>query len=223
MGHMKKILKSILAKVFGEKYYALEACRTLVFNRKSYLYETGWMPSFVGEKPVDADGKPIPWMNYAIIDFLDERLKRDFSLFEFGSGYSTSFYAGRVGRVVSVEYDRNWYELVKKQVPENVEVIFKEKDIDGDYCRTVLAAGDEYDVIVVDGRDRCNCLKQSILALKSGGVLVLDDSQRDRYRECFEYAKANGFKVLSMSGIKATGNKKVTTTIFYRDGNCLGI
>ena len=42
------------------------------------------------------------------------------------------------------------------------------------------------DVIAVDGRDRVNCVKHAMPKLKPGGVLVLDDSHRPRYREAFE-------------------------------------
>jgi hypothetical protein len=53
--------------------------------------------------------------------------------------------------------------------------------MDGDYCRAIGETGDQYDVVIVDSRDRMNCLKQSISALTSRGVILLDDSQRRRY------------------------------------------
>ncbi len=60
------------------------------------------MKSLETMKPLDADGRPIPWMNYPVIDLLRERLTKDLHLFEFGSGFSTTFYAQLVGHVTSI-------------------------------------------------------------------------------------------------------------------------
>lgn len=70
------------------------------------------MLSLAEGRPVDSVANAIPWMNYNAIEFLDERLNKNLTLFEFGSGYSTYFYASRVKAVVSVEYDDRWYQLV---------------------------------------------------------------------------------------------------------------
>jgi hypothetical protein len=199
------------------------AYHKLIKNRDSYLYTTGWMQSLRTSVPVDRNANPIPWMNYSMIKLMEDRLKDDFVLFEFGSGYSTRFYAGRVKAVTSVEYDETWFQIIKAQMPENVELIFQKRDIDGAYCRVIGSTGNVFDVVVVDGRDRVNCVKQSIPALSPRGVILLDDSQRDRYREAIEIAKAKGFRALDLEGLKATGKELNRTTIFYRDGNCLGI
>jgi len=162
-------------------------------------------------------------MNFPTFRFLEKRLTQDLNLFEYGSGYSTSFYAGKVRTVTSVEHDEKWLHMVKQQVPDNVKLIFKESDIDGDYCRAIVSTGDQYDVVIVDGRDRVNCLKQSISALSSRGVILLDDSHRDKYQEGIDFVKENGFKALNMEGLKARGFSIERTTIFYREGNCLEV
>ena len=46
---------------------------------------------------------------------------------------------------------------------------------------------------------------------------------RDRYQEGVTFAQANGFKELSIQGLKPTGFRIHQTTILYRDGNCLGL
>jgi tRNA A58 N-methylase Trm61 len=168
-------------------------------------------------------GEPIPWMNYPIINFLEERLNSDMTLFEYGSGYSTLFYASRVKSVVSVEYDMDWFNIMQSQLPSNVNLLYQTKDIDGEYCRKINFDGDRYDVVIVDGRDRVNCVKQSIQALTERGVILIDDSQRERYTEAIVFATEHGFKALSMEGLKPTGSKKDRTTILYKEGNCFGI
>src|SRR5262249_22678117 len=161
-------------------------------NKDSYLYQTGWMQSLLESKPTDRAANPIPWMNYSVIKLLDDRLKPDFTLFEFGSGYSTHFYARKVGTVVSLEYDEQWFQIVKAEMPKNVRLVFAEKDVDGKYCRVIHSIGTAFDVVVVDGRDRVNCVKQAASALSQRGVILLDDSQQDKYREALEFTRARG-------------------------------
>ena len=220
---MISIVKRILKKVFPKHVLYYRAYVELIKNETSYLHLTGWMRSLDENKPVDKDGNYIPWMNYPVIKFLQDRLKNDFHLFEFGSGYSTSFYAGLVQTVTSVEYDESWLAVVKKNKPENVELIYKERDIDGEYCRVIRSTGRKYDVVVVDGRDRVNCIKQSIESLTDRGVILFDDSQRKRYLEGINYAIEKGFRSIRIDGLKPTRNKIDGTTIFYRRNNCFDI
>lgn len=220
---MKSAIKKILHTLFPTTKTYYRAFRSLIKNRKSYLYATGWIQSIDAEKPVDKDGNPVPWMNFPIIALLKEKLTSDLRLFEYGSGYSTYFYAGKVNNVVSVEYDQRWHEFVKSNAPSNVTVIYQQQDNDGDYCRVINTLDSEFDVVVVDGRDRINCVKQSLPKLSAKGVILLDDSQREKYEEAITYATDRHFRALNIEGLKATGNKVVRTTILYRDGNCLGI
>jgi hypothetical protein len=80
----------------------------LVYSKRSMLRDLGWVESVRTRKPCRRDGSPIPWMNYHVVSFLEERLNDDLSLFEYGSGNSTLFYARLAGDVVSVETDREW-------------------------------------------------------------------------------------------------------------------
>lgn len=220
---MKPAVKAILNKAFPTYVLYGRGFNSLLRNENSYLYTTGWMRSLRERKPVDKDGNEIPWMNYSVIKFLGDRLRKDFNLFEFGSGYSTLFYARLVQSVTSVEYDEEWFEIVKKIAPENVKLIFKEKDINGEYCRVINSTGQKYDVVIVDGRDRVNCIKQSIEALTVRGVILFDDSQREFSLEGINYAKEKGFHALDFEGLKPTGNEIDRTTILYCRDNCFDI
>ena len=220
---MNAIIKNISMKVFPKPSLYIRTFNQLVINPESYLHTTGWLRSLQGDKPVDCEGFEIPWMNYAVIRFLQERLKKDFHLFEFGSGYSTSFYARWVQSVTSVEHDELWFQFVKKRVPENVELIYKQLDIDGEYCRTIGLSGRKYEVVVVDGKDRLNCIKQSLEALSNRGVILVDDSHRKDYAEGLNYLKDRGFRAIPFEGLKPTSNKVAKTTIFYHHDNCFEI
>lgn len=220
---MLQILKTVLKRSFPRLALIFEVYVLLVRRRDSYLHTTGWLRSLQEKRPVDQWGKALPWMNYPVIEFLGDRLNKEMSLFEFGSGYSTFFYARHVREVTSVEYDEEWFHKIDARRPPNVRLILEPKDVDGRYCRTIVRDRCKFQVVVVDGRDRVNCVKQSVQALSQDGVIILDDSDRDAYEEAFSYAKSVGFSLITFSGLKPTGPERHRTTIFYREENCLKI
>jgi hypothetical protein len=210
----------LLYKVFASP----KRLRTLLsFNDKGYLDEVGWFNAFDSKSPVDQDNNPIPWVTYSFIDFIKSHLKAHHTVFEFGSGNSTYFYAKYAGMVVSVEHDKEWYDKIIGTKPENAEMIFCELVRDGDYCRMPIKLEETFDIIIVDGRDRVNCCKQAIKAVSENGVIVLDDSEREFYKEGINFLKHNGYKELSFSGISPGLFYRKSTSVFYRPDNCLSI
>ncbi len=195
----------------------------LSFGVKGYLAEIGWMNAFKTRAPVDIDDNPIPWVTYSFIDFIKERIKKSHSVFEFGSGNSTFFYATYAGKVVSVEHDKAWFDKMNKTVPPNSEMIYAKLKYEGDYCRMPVIKGNKYNIIIVDGRDRVNCCKNCLSALTEDGVVVLDDSEREDYKEAITYLLSMGFRHLSFSGISPGFFYRKSTSVFYKPLNCLDI
>ena len=195
----------------------------LSFNGKGYLHEIGWFKSFDSKKPVDGDGNPIPWVTYSFIDFIKTRINKQHTIFEFGSGNSTFFYSKYAGVVVSVEHDKGWYETILENRPDNSEIIFCELQRDGDYCRMPVKLEEKFDIIIVDGRDRVNCCKHAVEALSTNGVVVLDDTEREFYKEGVDFLLNRGFKQLLFSGISPGMFYLKSTSVFYKADNCLGI
>ncbi|TZF85828.1 class I SAM-dependent methyltransferase (plasmid) [Pedobacter sp. BS3] len=195
----------------------------LSFGIKGYLAEIGWFNAFTTKSPVDSNNRPIPWVTYSFIDFIEPRLTKDMRVFEFGSGNSTFFYASRVAGVVSVEHDKNWHDKITSSSPENARMIFCNLEKDGDYAKMPLNLDEKFDIIIVDGRDRVNCCKHAVEALTDSGVIILDDSEREYYSEAIAYLQQNGFKHISFSGISPGFFYRKATSVFYREHNCLNI
>lgn len=207
----------------NQLWLKLRACKNLVFNKNSFIYGTGWINSIEHLAPVDKDLSPIPWMNYHFIEFLSARLHNSLVVFEYGSGYSTSFWAGLVKSVTSVEYDKDWFDKVKTNLPVNVKLIFNDDLEGGEYAKTCKVQNNKFDVVIVDGRNRIDCIKYALSGLKDDGVIVLDDSHRERYKGGFQLLKENGFKEITITGIKPVSSSFASTTIFYKSSNCLNI
>jgi len=195
----------------------------LSFNHQGYLYQIGWFNSFEAKAPVDNNNNPIPWVTYPFIDFIKERITKDHTVFEFGSGNSTFFYAKYAAMVVSVEHDKNWYEKIVSNKPENSEIVHCALEYGGDYSRMPIILDERFDIIIIDGRDRVNCCRQAIHALSPSGVIVLDNSEREAYKTGIEFLIKSGFKHLSFSGIVPGLFYRVTTSVFYKPQNCLDI
>jgi len=218
------ILKRILPQSWFSKLYLYRHIYKLITREEAYLVKTGYVNSVRKFKPVDKDDKPIPWMNYSFIDFLEPRLDKNLTVFEYGSGYSTLYLAERVKSVISIEYDETWFEKVKQDLSQKQNSTLFYYPSTEKYKTAIKDFEDQlFDIIIVDGRDRVECAYQALTYLSENGVLILDDSWRKKYSIIFDYFKDNGFKYLSISGLKAGGLKIEKTTIFYRTNNVLNI
>ena len=220
---MKPTLKHGVKGLFPNIALRWRAYHRLIRNRESYLYLSGWMDSLEQGKPMDHQGNLIPWLNFGIVNFLNDRLHKDLNMFEYGSGFSTRFYADRIKHVTSVEHDKAWFDHVKEDMPDNVALLYQSYDDSGDYSKKIQTTGQQFDIVMVDGRDRVNCIKQSIASLTERGTLFLDDSQREKYQDGIDFMLQHGFRVLHFEGMKPKGTGMNRTSVFYRDGNCLGI
>jgi hypothetical protein len=212
-------IKTILKLLFEQRLL-----RALLFSRHNgYLVDTGWIKSFLHREPLDKDGKPIPWLVYPAITFLGERLSGNMLLFEYGCGNSTVYFSQKVKKVMAVEHNKEWLKKAETRVYNNTEIIFSELDKNGKYCRTILNTGMKYNIIIIDGEDRVNCIVNCLENLTEDGIIILDDSEREEYDSGIKFLLEKGFKRLDFWGISAGVLYHKATTIFYRESNCLKI
>ncbi|MCQ8181703.1 hypothetical protein NP603_11335 [Methylomonas sp. SURF-1] len=89
-----------------------------------------------------------PWMSFPVIELLDKILKKDQMVFEYGSGGSTLFFSRRVKLVVSVEHNREWYELVESEIKarklRNVKYEIIPPTSYSDYSRDLASVASSY-------------------------------------------------------------------------------
>jgi hypothetical protein len=88
--------------------------------RGGYLRQSGWLES-AERKLALRDGQPVPWFTYGAIDFLERELTPDLAMFEYGGGQSTLYWANRLRRVVGVDHDPAFVDLVRQSLPPNAE------------------------------------------------------------------------------------------------------
>ena len=188
-----------------------------------YLEKIGWFQSVEKRLPIDRDGNCLPWYTYPAISFLNGKIRSEMRVFEYGSGNSTLWWSRQVSSLTSCEHNLGWFNSLKARIPSNVDYIYCELDYGKHYCETILAYKDRFNIIVIDGRDRVNCAKNSIGALKMDGVIIWDNSDRKKYQEGYSYLIQNGFRRLDFWGLGPINSYEWCTSIFYRDQNCLEI
>jgi hypothetical protein len=183
--------------------------------------------------------KVYPWFSFPSIDYLSAHLSPEMHVLEFGCGYSTIWWAQRVSRITSIERSTHWMTEVKRALSNhalvNVDLIpFFEfrgtteeeimagcdaKELSPQIRRYVQAGQRKaglYDVIVVDDVFRNEAAAAAIAQLKPGGMLVLDDSERERYKPTFDLFTQAGWSFASFYGATPYHFHEKQTTIWHK-------
>jgi len=87
-----------------------------------FLQPVGWLQSKVEQAPVGGDGQPLPWFTYGAIELLQQVVRPDDRVFEFGAGYSTLWWQKNVAEVYSVEHDGQWCERLRPLLKSNAHL-----------------------------------------------------------------------------------------------------
>jgi len=149
----------------------------------------------------------LPWLTYPAVLFLKETVRPDWKVFEFGSGASTMFFGSRCREVNSIEHDISWAERVGaalrseglsncrlRYVPPAVGLAragaydsafpgYEQSDFEK-YVRSIDEQPDEsLDLVLVDGRSREASLMHAVPKVRTGGMLILDNTERPRYQQ----------------------------------------
>lgn len=215
MGKIKKMFLLI------KKYKSIKTIVNFYFE--GYLAEIGWIASYEKKMPLGLNGEEFPWITYSAIEFLREKLSIEMDIFEYGSGNSTIYYSKRVNSVTAIEHDKDWYKKIKVNLQSNVNLVYKRLEYNGEYCRAIEEFDKKFDIVIVDGRDRVNCVKNSVARIKENGVIILDDSERKEYLDGQLFLMNNGFNMIEFWGIAPGIFYNKCTTVFYRKENCFNI
>jgi predicted O-methyltransferase YrrM len=136
--------------------------------------------------------KIIPYMNSNEIVDLTTYLHRDCEMLEIGGGNSTLFFSKIVKRLVTIEHNKEWSDKISNDmklskcdwkihvVEPNFPQIHPFQPADtgqfDDYVNFISnLEKEQFDVILIDGRDRVRCTIASIPLLKKDGILLIHD------------------------------------------------
>lgn len=205
------MLKKFLVKLIS--LVKLDA--PLLFWQSGYLQKIGWDKSFRLKQPLDHDLQPLPWYTYSAIEYIKQLDFSEREVFEYGSGNSTIFWSKLAKRVVSIENNREWYEIVSQNISQNVEIkLIKD---DAAYIQEILQH-ENFDVIVVDGSHRLDCATTAVNRLKPGGFIILDNA--DWHVKTAKTLRNSNLIQVDMTGLGPINRYAWTTSFFlHRDFN----
>lgn len=130
--------------------------------------------------------------------FLNE-LNQTKKVLEYGSGESTIEIASKCEFVVSVEHQKEWYDVLYGKKPENCKLFFCPPNlpyVEGSDCGTYEEFKDyiespiedgPYDVILIDGRARVSCASICNKLTNENGIIFIHDFHRQEYQDCLNY------------------------------------
>lgn len=180
------------------------------------MFQYGHLRSAAANASVDAAGHPVPWYTYPALEYLRQLDLSEARLFEYGSGNSTLWWSRQVASVVAVEHNEEWHAAVRRQAPDNCELLLRTSP--DEYAAAIEAYPGGFDIIVIDGlvtgRTRLRCARAALGCLRKGGVIVLDNS--DWLPESSFALRSAGLLEVDMTGFTPI-NDYTSTTSFYFD------
>ena len=207
---MLALLKSIIKKLFPSLYKQL-------INFKILANYFGQYKSIKEGRSVNAQGMPVPWYTYPCIEYLERFNFKNKSIFEFGTGFSSLFWANRAKEIASVEHNKEWFELISSIREKNQKIIYEEdKD---KYIKSLSNQNKKFDIIIVDGVWREGCAKEAIRYLNEGGFIILDNS--DLNIDISKMLRESNFLQIDFSGFGPMNEYCWTTSIFLRAPNAM--
>jgi hypothetical protein len=132
------------------------------------------------------DKDSTPWLPSGMMELFESWDTKDLYMWEWGCGGSTPWFGERVKKLWSMEHDGDWYNKVKKQCKDLENVYLMQKPLSGDYITEITRFPDDFfDCIIVDGRNRVECVKAAVR--KTRKFLILDNALRGRYAPAIQY------------------------------------
>lgn len=158
------------------------------------------------------------------IDSIKITEERAPKILEFGSGWSTIWFAQNGCDIVSVEHDIGWYTEVATRIDRlnlsiDCKVFFY---INKSYLSllSTIPVG-EFDLVLVDGRDedRIDSANLGMKLMSKKGILILDDTHWDLWKPLITSPMFNYFmmQIAQYQGehIRKNGEKKFHHTTVY--------
>jgi len=206
----------------------------------SSVESPGLIESLLAQKP-ERNGKPIPWMTFSAISFLDAQDLSGKRFLEIGAGASTSYWKLRGLSGTSLEADPDWIQRVNESLNElpdqseqridvrqvvksaPVETVVGGIGVDKSELSLVKSTDQlvrEYisqaDLLVVDGPLRNLCLLLAAEESHNLEMIILDNAERPEYEVGRNALVNKGWREIPFTGLGPLNSYSWTTSIFLR-------
>jgi hypothetical protein len=174
----------------------------------------------------------LPDMAEPALKWINENIRPSETLFEWGSGGSTFWFADRVKELYSVEHSLPFFSYVKEHylyenydninmlfAPEDAQAHSKYKDYYDErsykrYCESILAyPSRSFDWVIINGKARTVCLELAFSVIKYGGIIVVNDTDKIEYGTAVSKYRSKAIEVFDFKGFKMPFMRQGHTTI----------
>ena len=145
----------------------------LTFITNKLRNEYGFLESSRRDVPVNNKNQIMPMYTYPCYEWLDSIDWTDSKVYEFGTGYSTIWWQNKKADYYGVEDNKEWYDRIKKSGFKNK---VKYEPDHKKYIKTIYDYDFKFDVIVIDGQVRFDCIKPALEKIKDNGMIIYDNS-----------------------------------------------
>lgn len=116
-------------------------------------------------------GLIMPWYTLPCLQWLKSIDIKSWSVFEYGCGYSTIWYRLNAKIVQSVDHNISWAEAMGA-MHENDKLT---------YIKRSMISNPDWDLVVVDGEYRDECVEKSKIFVKPGGYIIVDNYDQEDF------------------------------------------
>ena len=150
----------------------------------------------------------MPMYTYPCYEYLNSIDWTNANVFEYGTGFSSVWWKNKGAKLFGVESNLNWYNKINgKEIGKIILENNPEK-----YPQSINSFDIKFDVIVIDGIARYNCIEWGLTKLNSGGIIIYDNS--DWHKNSKELLDTKDLIPIHFHGFKPTHLDSQTTSIY---------
>ena len=146
----------------------------LSFLTNKLRTEYGFLESSRKNIPVNDKNEIMPMYTYPCYEWLNSIDWTDNKVFEYGTGYSTIWWQNKNVNYHAVEDNKQWYDMIKDKTNIKHEPEYNK------YSQSIYNYDFKFDVIVIDGIVRFDCVKPALEKIKDDGIIIFDNSDWHR-------------------------------------------
>jgi len=178
----------------------------LSFLTNKLRTEYGFLESSKKNIPVNDKNEVIPMYTYPCYEWLNSIDWNDSKVFEYGTGYSTIWWQNKNVDYHAVEDNKQWHDMIEDKT--NIEY----KPGHHKYIESIYKYDFKFDVIVIDGVVRFDCIKPALEKIKDDGIIIFDNT--DWHKDSKEELDKSDLIPIHFHGFKPLHVDSETTSCY---------
>ena len=178
----------------------------LSFLTNKLRTEYGFLESSKKNIPVNDKNEIMPMYTYPCYEWLNSIDWNDSKVFEYGTGYSTIWWQNKNVDYHAVEDNKQWHDMIEDKT--NIEY----KPGHHKCIESIYKYDFKFDVIVIDGVVRFDCIKPALEKIKDDGIIIFDNT--DWHKDSKEELDKSDLIPIHFHGFKPLHVDSETTSCY---------